>query len=149
MLLVVREVKERPGLSHPIGPSWFYGPCDIIPKGQGKNQPQALMRNVGSWLLIICSFKLWLLLLEGHTHTQHCVWSALYKYGLPCMFILCQNWFGRNCKTIFTILSIYTFLLNFPAATPWDTTGRRFLSESWREKSFRQISLQMKHFACF
>lgn len=47
-----------------------------------------------------------------------------------------------------SLLSLYTFPLNFPAAGPWDTTGKRFLSESWREKSFRQISLWMKHFAC-
>lgn len=145
-MLVVREVKDRTGLSHPTDPSWLYSPCYTVLKRQGKKQPLALMKNVGSWIVLIQVLEL--RLSEGHTQIQHCTESALYKYGFLCMFISCQDWFGINGKTIFPLLSLSTFPLNFPAAGPWDTTGRRFPSESWREKSFRQISLWMKHFAC-
>lgn len=35
-MLVVREVKDRTGLSHPTDPSWLYSPCYTVLKRQGK-----------------------------------------------------------------------------------------------------------------
>lgn len=98
--------------------------CSPQNQGKKKTNHKPLWKNVGSWIVLICFLEL--RLSEGHTQSQHCIESALYKYGFLSMFISCQNWFGINGKTIFPLLSLYTFPLNFPAAGPWDTTGKGF-----------------------